>query len=434
MIDTILNIIQSKTTIDEFLIKVSNITSKELFFVQDKLQMSRGKDVEHINVTVFKNFEEDGKKYKGSSTTKIAPTMNYEEISHKLDNAILSASFVKNAYYDLVDPTNEVAPKLESKFSEGNITDSIIHLVKDLFSDENNVPGAKINSCEFFININKSRILNSKGLDVEYESYSGQIELITEAKSDKEEVELFDVLDFADYDPKWIKEIVKHSLEKTVLRTQAVPLPQISDIPIILTGEAVKTFFDYYGAKSSGRLLYEGINQSNIGEMVQSEDSVGDKVTLSIKPFIPNSTFSRYYDNDGFYLKDVQLIQEGKLINMEVSKQYADYLNITPTGTFRNAVVEAGSKYYKEMKHGKYLELFNFSDFQMDVLTGNFGGEIRLGIYHDGKKDIPITLGSISGNAKTVETDMYFSRELQKMNGFIGPKIIKLNNVIIAGN
>ncbi|MBN2604990.1 MAG: TldD/PmbA family protein, partial [Bacilli bacterium] len=107
MINTILKIIQSKISIDEFLIKVNNISSKELFFVQDKLQMSRGKDVEHINVTVFKNFEENGKKYKGSSTTKIAPTMTYDEISSKLDNAILSASFVKNAYYDLVDPTNE---------------------------------------------------------------------------------------------------------------------------------------------------------------------------------------------------------------------------------------------------------------------------------------------------------------------------------------
>jgi len=434
MINTILKIIQSKSTIDEFLINVRNISSKELFFVQDKLQMSRGKDVEHINVTVFKNFEEAGKKYKGSSTTRIAPTMTNEEISKKLNNAILSASFVKNAYYNLVDPTNNVAPKLESKFSEGDITSSIISLVKDLFSGENNVPGAKINSCEFFININKSRILNSKGLDVTYHSYSGQIELITEAKSDKEEVELFDVLDFADYDPEWIKETVKKSLEKTVLRTKAIPLPQISDIPVILTGEAVKTFFEYYGAKSSGRLLYEGINQSKIGDMVQSDDSTGDRVTLSLSPFIPNSTGSRYYDNSGFFLNEVQLIQDGKLIKMEASKQYADYLEISPTGTIGNIVAGPGSKYYKEMKHGKYLELFNFSDFQMDVLTGNFGGEIRLGIYHDGKKDIPITLGSISGNAKDVESDMYFSRELQRMNGFIGPKIIKLNHVIIAGN
>lgn len=434
MIKMILKTIQEKPAIDEFLIKTSTITSKELFFVKDNLQMSRGKDVEHITVTVFKNFEESGVKYKGSSITKIAPTMTYEEVSQKLDNAILSASFVKNPFYALVNPTKDVAPKLISKFSNGDITQSIIGLVKDLFSEGNTVPGAIINSCEFFINVTKSRILNSNGLDVRFDTYSGQIELITEAKANTEEVELFDVLDFADYDPSWIKDRVRKALEKTVLRTKALPLPQITDIPIVLTGEAVSTFFSYYGAKASGRMLYEGINQNKIGDMIQSQDSIGDRVTLSLKPFIPNSTASRYYDNDGHFLQDTLLIEKGKLVNMLASKQYADYLNIPSTGSIGNVVVMPGTKTSQELKTGVYLELFNFSDFQMDAMTGNFGGEIRLGIYHDGKKDIPITLGSISGNAKAVETEMYFSKETQRLNGFIGPEIIKLKKISIAGN
>ena len=67
-------------------------------------------------------------------------------------------------------------------------------------------------------------------------------------------------------------------------------------------------------------------------------------------------------------------------------------------------------------------------------MTGNFGGEFRLGIYNDGTKEIPVTLGSIAANIKEVQDKMYLSRELAKDNNFIGPKLIKLYEVRIAGN
>jgi len=69
----------------------------------------------------------------------------------------------------------------------------------------------------------------------------------------------------------------------------------------------------------------------------------------------------------------------------------------------------------------------------MDGLTGNFGGEIRLGWYFDGSNTIPVTGGSISGNIKDLQKEMYLSKELQKDNNFVGPKIVKLLNVSVAG-
>lgn len=434
MIKDIIKLLITKNNVDEFKIIFTETTSNELFFIKQKLDMSRGKNVTHIEITIYRNFEKNGKKYKGSSTTKVSPTMSIDEINDKVDIASLAASFVNNQYYELVDPTNDVAPKITSKFSDGNITKHISDLVADLFSEDNLVEGASINSCEFFINQKHTRIINSKGLDIEFDSYSGQIELITEANSKHEAVELFDVLNFSDYDQKWIKDTVKQALIKTKLRAEAVPLPIIKNIPIILTGEAVKTFFDYYYLKASGRMVYEGISQSKIGDIIQSGEITGDKITVSFVPEIENSTLSRYYDNDGFFLKEVSVIENSKLLAYIADKRFADYLNIKPTGGIKNVVVKGGNKSVKELMVGKHLELFNFSDFQMEPITGNFGGEIRLGMYYDGKTKIPVTLGSISGNAKKVEHNIYFSKELQKLNGFIGPKIIKINNVTIAGN
>ncbi|MBU3190361.1 hypothetical protein K9O30_14310 [Clostridium bowmanii] len=37
------------------------------------------------------------------------------------------------------------------------------------------------------------------------------------------------------------------------------------------------------------------------------------------------------------------------------------------------------------------------------------------------------------GNIKKLQKQMYLSKELQKDNNFIGPKIIKLLNVSVAG-
>lgn len=429
----LVKLLNSKSNIDEFKIDISTVSSTELFFIKDELQMNRSKDVKHIYVTVYKNFEENNTKYKGSSTTVIEPTMNIKEIENKIDTAALAASFVKNPYYDLVAPTNDIPKDIPSTFKKGNPIEHISNLVKDIYSEDNQFK-AFINSCEFFINKKDVQIINSKGVNVSYTVYDGEIELITEANGKTESIELYDMLNFSDYDSKWIKETVKDTLYKSMLRTKAIPLPTLKNIPVIITGEAVSAFFEYYQVKASAQMVYQKISTVEVGEMVQQGDIKGDTVTATLKPYIPNSSKSRSYDTDGVFLKETTIIKDSKLLGYYAQKRYADYLNITPTGDIQNIEIACGSTSISALKKGPYLELLNFSDFQMDALTGNFGGEFRLGIYFDGVTEIPVTLGSISGVAKTVEPTMLFSKEQQKLNNFIGPKYIKLLNVSIAGN
>ena len=352
MIKDIIKLLDSKSNVDEYKIIVKEINSTELFFIKENLDMSRGKDVKHITITIYKNFTVDGKEFKGSSETKVSPSMTLKEIEDKIDIASLAASFVQNEFYNLVTPTKDIAPIIKSKFIEGKVIEHISNLVKTLFS-ENTVENAFINSCEFFINKENTRIINSNGLDIAYDSYSGQIELITESKSSTEEVELFDILDFADLDEEWIKGTVKKALNNTLLRASATPLPDIKDIPVILTGSAVSTFFNNYFAKSSGEMLYNGLTTSKIGDSVQGKNVIGDKVQLLVTPFIENSTHSKYYDNDGLFLKEIELIKDGKLINYLADQRFADYLDIKPTGNIRNIVVSRS----EERRVGKECRL-----------------------------------------------------------------------------
>ena len=97
-----------------------------------------------------------------------------------------------------------------------------------------------------------------------------------------------------------------------------------------------------------------------------------------------------------------------------------------------NVKVEGGKNTFKELKKGPHLELRVFSDFQMDEWTGDFGGEIRLAVYSDGTKEIPVTGGAVAGNIKKVQQSMQLSSELEISGNFICPKAVRLFGVTIA--
>ncbi len=428
----LIKLLERKTNIDEYLITEISITSTELFFIKEELQMNRGKDVKHIEVTVYRNFEENDTKFKGSSTTKLSPTMTLEEQEALIDIAALAASFVKNEFYTLEKPTSDKAEIIPSKFSEGEIIENISNLVKDLY-DENNQFGSFINSTEFFIDKKDYRVINSNGIDVSFTKYNGEIELITEANGEKESIELYDVLHFSDHISKEIKGAITEALEYAALRAKAVPMPNV-EVPVILNGIAARDLWSYYTYNCDASQVYNKLHNNKVGDLVQGEDIKGDKVTITKKPVVPNSTRNSYYDINGTFLKDTVLIKDGVIQTMYATKRYADYLNLPTTGAVGNTEVAGGSYTEKELKEGPYLELLKFSAFQTDPMTGNFGGEFRLGIYFDGEKKISVTLGSIAANLKEVQTEMYLSKELTKDNFFIGPKFIKFNNVRIAGN
>ncbi len=107
---------------------------------------------------------------------------------------------------------------------------------------------------------------------------------------------------------------------------------------------------------------------------------------------------SRYIDGDGVKLHERELIKDGVLLRYHGDSRHSQYLGVNPTGVIGNVSVAGGSQVFAQFKEDPYLEIRYFSDFQMDEWTGDFGGEVRLAIYHDGEKKIPVTGGSIVGN------------------------------------
>ncbi|NLK44265.1 MAG: TldD/PmbA family protein [Tissierellia bacterium] len=433
MIERIRKVLSKIDGIDGWKINEKTVESKELFFIRKELDMNRGKDVTHITLTLYKDAEESGKKYRGSATIKIHPTMDEEEIEKEIRDAIYAAGFVKNKYYPLVKPSEEVPPEIRTSFSEDSMSNWMSKLTKDIFIGDKYDNGW-INSAELFLDKVRVRIVNSEGLDVDYETYRGELEFITNWKEgDSEEVELYKDLLFSDYDEEIIPQAVDEMLKISRDKALANPTPKLNDIPVILSGEPVKQLFYYYYDKASARSVYENWSTAKIGESIQGDHIKGDRVSIVLVPHLENSTASAPYDEDGLILSKVSIYEEGILKRYWGNIRYSHYLNVEPTGIIRNIVVEGGSKSLEEMKEGPYLELVSFSDFQVDPITGDFAGEIRLGWYNDGDKFIPVTGGSISGNINEVHKEMYLSKEVQKLNNFLGPYSVKLLNVNIAG-
>ncbi len=431
--NVIKTILDNHPEVDEYKVTAITTSSTELFFIKEELQMNRKKDVEHITIVVYKNFEENGQKFKGSSSTKVSPSNTEQEIKHKIDQAILAASFVKNEYYPLEQPSNETPQEMPSSLKDGNPMDTIVSLVKDLYSEDNQL-GAFINSTEFFINQSKTHMINSNGIDITTTSVDGEIELITESQGEKEAIELYTVIHFGDYDKEYIKNLVKDTMISASLRSKAVPMPQVENIPVILRGETIRGFYNYYQFAANAGNIYNKLHNNQIGDQLQGEDIKGDTITMTLKPYIKNSSQNKQYDGFGTFLKDTTLVKNGKLIAYAADKKFGHYQNVTPTGMITNFEISPGSYDITELKNEPYLEIVSFSAFQSDPLTGNFGGEFRLGIYFDGVKEIPVTLGSIAGNIKKVQNNFKMSKDQVRFNNFVGPRYLKLENVVIAGN
>lgn len=430
MLENIVSILK-EFDISGYKIIEKKIISEEMFFIKKQLDMNRNKEVDKFTVVVYVDFEENGEKFKGDSSVNIYTTMTDEEIRKAIKDASCAAKFVKNKYYPLVSGAKNETITMPSKFNEGDRIKWIMKLKDSLYKNDNKKDGW-INSSEIFLNKIFTRIVNSEGVDVSYISNLSEIEFITNW-SGEEEVELYNMISFSDYDETYIENKVEEALKISEYKAKAKEMPPTGKYNVILKGDNVKEIMSYYYAQANVKSVYNKMGKFKIGDKIQGDNIKGDLLNITLTNKLENSPSSSPYDGDGFKLSNIKIVDKGKLINYHGDVRNSYYLNVAPTGILKNYIVEGGSKTFEEMKSNPCIIVEAFSDFQMDSLTGDFGGEIRIALYVDGDKVIPMTGGSISGNIKNVQRDMYLSSEIETNGSFCGPKAILLKNISVAG-
>ncbi len=99
-----------------------------------------------------------------------------------------------------------------------------------------------------------------------------------------------------------------------------------------------------------------------------------------------------------------------------------------------NIDVSGGATPEEALREGAYLEAVEFSDFQVDPVTGDIFGEVRLGYWHapDGTVT-PVTGGSVSGSMRDFIPSMRFSAAQAQYDGVRIPALTRLKDVTVTG-
>ena len=422
-----------RLNIDEYQINIEKYISAQMFFIKKSLDMKRIENTESISVTVFRSFEKNDKKMKGSSMAHIYNGMTDDEIDKALSSAFLAASFVCNPTYELQEKTENKTVIMSSKLNDYSVEECCDKMAEALFAEDNR-DDVFLNSAELFVYEKNLKILSSTGIDAGYTKRYVSGEFVAQCK-EPQDVETYKDFKYYTLDTEALKSKVKKTLEYTLDRAKATEAPKAGKYRVIISDSYVSEIFSYYYSRAEASYIYTKYSTYEVGQNIQALNSEGetaeikgDKISMKIVPAIPLSF-------EGVWQKEHDFMDEGVLKIFHGGVRFSRYLGIEPTGDYdsKGLNIKPGSVSVEDMKKKPYLWVVNFSDFQMDDFTGHFGGEIRLAFLFDGEKVTPVTGGSINGIILDSQTKMYFSKEIQRDANFEGPYAMCFEDVPVAG-
>lgn len=422
MIETILAALK-KAAIDKFIINQSEVRSAELFFVKKDLDMRRTKNVLTVKVTVYRDFDFNGEAMLGFSDCILSPDMSEEAMSIALKSAYDAAQYVKNKTFELYSGAKAEMLESDSSLKSSPLTENALKMAEALFQADTR-SDAFVNSAEIFVSARNVHILSSTGTDVRYEKYACEGEFVVQCK-EPQDVEQYFSFSYDGLDTDALTEKVTEALKTVCDRASASKRPKAGKYDIVLSGDNLATILSLYFARSDASMVYSRYSDWKPGKEVQGDSVSGEKLDLDLLPIDP-------YSSDGIPMKERKLIRNGVLELISGATRFCRYLGIEPTGSYRRGRLNNGTVSFEEMKKG-CLYPVSFSDFQMDEMTGNFGGEIRLAYYFDGDSVHVLTGGSINGSLFETQKDMCFSTERYKSAEYEGPFAVKLKGVPVNG-
>lgn len=432
MIEKILSALK-KSGVELYQLIETQEESAELFFIRKSLDMQRRKDVREAEVVVYKEFSEGENRLLGSATVQLQDSFTAEQMAELFRDALYAAGFVKNKYYELYDGGTEADRKdAEEKYRDvenamaGKSLTETAHCFADALYAEDTEEDVFLNSAEIFVSRSTCHIINSRGVDVTYRRSRVSGEFVAQCVSGQD-VETYQHFAYDAMDTEALRRKVRETLEMTRARAQAVSAPPAGEYRVILYGSYVKEIFSYYVSRSNSAQIYRKYSSYQLGCDVQGEEVEKDRVNVALKATVP-------YSSEGIPMKDRSLIQNGKLKLIHGVNRFAYYLQLEPTGNYSSIQVPAGHVTLEQMRQEPYLEVVNFSDFQMDSFSGHFGGEIRLAFLCEDGRRIPVTGGSINGTILEAQKNFVFSAETQVESRFEGPVAVCMEGIRVAGS
>lgn len=419
-----------KNALKEAEIKTWRINEKkehtaEVFFIRRRQDMRRIRDTHKYNVEVFCDYEKDGKPMRGRSQVTIVPSQSEQEVLTLLKEAKHAASFAGNPYYELPEKQACAPIAAAGSLAEVSAEEAAKRFAAALFAADND-PRAFVNSAEIFSKQVKTRILGDNGTDVCYYKNDVDGEFVVQCK-EPEDVEVYHAFGYDNLNCDALREKVTTALREVADRAIARAELPSGTYNLILSGENAAEVLSYYIARSSAGMVYPGYSTWKVGTDVQPEMKDGERLNMTLRAKVP-------FSSEAIPMKDRPVIADGKVETLHGGARMSYYLGIEPTGDYSACSCENGSVSFEEMKKEPYLYAVTFSDFQMDTMSGHFGGEIRLAYLFDGERVRIVTGGSVNGSINACSGGMKFTTERYDSKNYSGPFAVMLPGVRVAGS
>ncbi len=424
MLNTILDLLRASTA-DAWEVTDTQETGWEFYLIRHRLDQHRVKLTRHTHVKVYRRFGEG--QFLGSASAEIPPTANAEEAKAAIDALCQRAEYVKNPAYTLV------APDGEAQAQAGSV--DVAAIARDFLEALQAVPETQtedLNSYEIFVSEKKRRFLNSEGVDVTSVYPSSMAEVVVNARRDGHEIELYRLYHSGACDRDGLIQALTETLRYSRDKLIAQPTPALGRATVLFSTDAACEIYNYFISRMSAAMLVRRISDWKIGEPVV-RDAAGDKVTVRALVTLPNSSDNAAYDPEGARRWDFDIIRDGIARQAYGSRQFSQYLGLERSCVPGNYAVSGGSATAAELRTGPYLEVVEFSDFQVDAMSGDIAGEIRLAYWHDGEKTVPVSGGSVTGSMLTLARTLRMSREQRQYDHLLIPAVTALDGVTIAG-
>ena len=410
--------------VEQYVITEKHTDSLESFYVKKNLDLTRREDTTVRTVRVFRPFEKDGEKMLGDSEATVRPGMSEGELRAAISRAWFAAQFVANRWYPLPQGVKEPHRPDKGGFAGRTLAESMKTMAEALFAEDRG-EDVFINSAEIFMRRIDTRILTSQGADVSWEQYEVWGEYVCQCPA-PQDVETYHQFSFREPEAEALRREVRQALAMTSARAQAVAAPRTGTYSLVLDREQMGELLSYYVGRAGASMIYQKYSPFQMGDAVQGEDVTGDRLTVDLVAAEPYTAF-------GVPMADRPLLEEGVLRTIHGGPRFAHYLGVEPTGDYRAVRVSTGSAPMEELTSEPCLHAVSFSDFQMDPLSGHFGGELRLGFLHENGKVTPVTGGSVNGSILDAQGRMTFSRERFRVKDYDGPLAVRMEGVQVAG-
>ncbi len=413
MTDRIIKILQSEK-IDKYCIYEERRESAELFLVKKKADLMRGKDTRDVKLTLYREFNKEGKHCLGSVDVFLYSEMDDVTMQSLIRKAYKSTLYADNPYYELPSGSG-ACEDYPDEIRSLNIT--AVKMAKALYLadiDEN----AWINSAEIFALRNTVHITNSNGVDVKYVKESVKGEFVVQSRLNGNDVELIRQFEYDSPDEQALRRKCEDAIQSVKDRAIAVKAPEdLSAYPLILCDDTVGEFLTFYTERCNASYIYPGYSDYECEKDV-CPDAAGDKISIDIMADVP-------YSCEGVEKNDHTLIENGIIKTLHGNHAYSSYLGIESIGEY-NRIRCNNRGTDEEVLKEPYIMVKSFSDFQMDAMDGSFGGEFRLAYLCENGRITPVTGQSVSKNMFEAHKNMIFSAAMYNEASYSGPAMVRI--------